>query len=86
MMDSIDHETKITRFDMIRPNSDADVAKKVCLSLFDWANYLLEPPDVEEKNKSEVNSDNDQKGPMLTYKITADEIKWKKTLKVHHLE
>ena len=79
MMDSIDHETKITRFDMIRPNSDADIAKKVCLSLFDWANYLLEPPDVEEKNKSEVNSDNDQKGPMLTYKITADEIKWKKT-------
>jgi hypothetical protein len=50
MMDSIDHETKITRFDMIRPNSDADVAKKVCPSLFDWANYLLEPPDVEEKN------------------------------------
>lgn len=28
MMDSIDHETKITRFDMIRPNSDADIAKK----------------------------------------------------------
>ena len=47
MMDSIDHETKITRFDMIRPNSDADVAKNVCLSLFDWANYLLEQPNVE---------------------------------------
>ncbi len=52
MMDSIDHDTKITRFDMIRPNSDADVAKKVCLSLFDWANYLLEPPDVEKKKKA----------------------------------
>ena len=62
MMDSIDHETKITRLDMIRPNSDADVAKKVCTSLFDWANYLLELPDVEGKNESKVNSDNDQKG------------------------
>ena len=64
---------------MIRPNSDADVCKEACPSLLEWANYLLDPcADIESKDDSKVNSDNNQKGPMLSYKITDDEIKWKK--------
>ncbi len=70
---------KITSFEIIRPNSDADVCKEACPSLLEWANYLLEPyADIESKDDSKVNSDINQKGPMLSYKITDDEIKWKK--------
>jgi hypothetical protein len=79
LIDSIEVETEITSFEMIRPNSDADVCKEACPSLLEWANYLLEPyADIESKDDSKVNSDNKQKGPMLSYKITDDEIKWKK--------
>ena len=79
LIDSIEVETKITSFEMICPNSDADVCKEACPSLLEWANYLLEPyADIESKDDSEVNSDNNQKGPMLSYIITDDEIKWKK--------
>jgi hypothetical protein len=50
---------------MIRPNSDADVCKEACPSLLVWANYLLEPyADIESKDDSKVNSDNNQKGPI----------------------
>ena len=63
---------------MICPNSDADLVKKVCPSLLEWAYYLLEPyADIESKDKSKLKSDNDQRGPMLSYKITDDAIKWK---------
>ncbi len=79
LINSIELETKITSFEMIRPNSDADVCKEACPSLLEWANYLLEPyADLESKENREVNSDNNQKEPMLSYKITDDEIKWKK--------
>ncbi len=79
LINSIEVETKITSFEMIRPNSDADVCKEAYPSLLELANYLLEPcVDIESKDDSKVNSDNDQKGPMLSYKITDDEIKWKK--------
>jgi hypothetical protein len=72
-------KTKITSFEMIHPNSDADVCKEACPSLLEWENYLLEPyADIESKEDSKVNSDIDQKGPMLSYKITDDEIRWKK--------
>ncbi len=64
---------------MIRSNSDADVCKEACPSLLKWVNYLLEPyADIESKDDSKVNSDNNQKGPMLSYKIIDNEIKWKK--------
>jgi hypothetical protein len=63
---------------MICPNSDADVVKEVCPSLPEWANYLLEPyADIESKDDSKQNSDNNQRGPMLSYKITDDIIKWR---------
>ncbi len=63
---------------MICPNSDADVVKEVCTSLLEWANYLLEPnADIESKDDSKQNSDNDQRGPMLSYKIMDDIIKWR---------
>ncbi len=79
LIDSIEVETKITSFEMICPSSDADVCIEACPSLLEWANYLLEPyADIESKDDSEVNSDNNQKGPILTYKISDDEIKWKK--------
>jgi hypothetical protein len=69
LIDSIEVETKITSFEMIPPNFDADVCKEACPSLLEWANYLLEPyADIESKNDSKVNSDNNQKGPMLSYK------------------
>ena len=63
---------------MICPNSDADVVKEVCTSLLEWANYLLEPnADIESKDDSKQNSDNDQRGPMLSYKIMDDITKWR---------
>jgi hypothetical protein len=76
LINSIEVETKITSFEMICPNFDADVCKEACPSLLEWANYLLEPyADIESKDDSKVNNDNDQKEPMLSYKITDDEIK-----------
>jgi hypothetical protein len=79
LIDGIGVKIKITSFEMVRPNFDADVCKEACPSLLEWANYLLEQyADVESKDDSKVNIDLDQKGPMLSYKITDDEIKWKK--------
>jgi hypothetical protein len=70
MINSIAVETKITSFDMIRPNSDADVAKEACPSLLEWANYLLEPyADIDNNDDSKLNNDNNLKGPMQSYKI-----------------
>ena len=40
MIDSFGKETNITSFDIIQPNSDADVSQQACLSLLEWANYL----------------------------------------------
>jgi hypothetical protein len=78
LINEIGVETKIRGFDMIRPNSDADLVKKVCPSLLEWANYLLEPyADIESKDNSKLKSDNDQRGPMLSYKTTDDVLKWK---------
>jgi hypothetical protein len=50
----------------------------VCPSLLEWANYLLEPyEDIENKDKSAIKSDNYQSGPMQSYNITDDSMKWK---------
>jgi hypothetical protein len=63
---------------MICPNSDADVVKEVCTSLLEWANNLFEPyADIESKDDSKQNSDNNQRGSMLSYNITDDIIKWR---------
>jgi hypothetical protein len=54
MIDGLGDETKITSFDMFRPNHDDDLVKIVCPSLLEWENYLLEPyEDIENKDKSE---------------------------------
>jgi hypothetical protein len=61
MIDGLGDETKITSFDMFCPNHDDDLVKKVCPSLLEWANYLLEPyEDIENKDKSKLKSDNYQ--------------------------
>ncbi len=79
MIDSIEMEVNIASFDMIRPNSDADISKEACLSLLEWANYLLEPyADIDNNDDSKLNKVNNLKGPMMSYKITDDEINWKK--------
>ena len=65
---------------MIHPNTDAGVSKDACLSLFEWAHYLLEPHAGIEKNNDSLDSDNDLKGPMISYEITDDEINWKKEI------
>ena len=79
MIDSNGKETNITSFDMIRHNSDTDVAGEACLSLLEWANYLLEPnAGIDKNDDSQLDNDNDLKRPMLSYKITDDEINWKK--------
>ena len=79
MINSIEKEVHITSFDMIRPNSDADISKEACLSLLEWANYLLEPyADIDNNDDSKLDNVNDLKRPMLSYKITDDEINWKK--------
>ena len=79
MIDSFGEKTNITNFDMIRSNSDADVSQQACLSLLEWANYLLEPyAGIDNNDDSKLHNDNDQKGPMMSYKITDDEINWKK--------
>ncbi len=60
---------------MFCPNPDDDLVKKVCPSLLEWANYLLEPyEDTENKDKSKLKSDNYQSGPMQSYNITDDAI------------
>ncbi len=65
MIDRLGDETNITSFDMFRPNRDDDLVKKVCPSLLEWANYLLEPyEDIENKDKSKLKSDNYQSRPM----------------------
>jgi hypothetical protein len=71
MIDSMGKETNITSFDMIHHNSDPYVAEHTCISLLEWAKYLLEP-------NAELDNDNDLKMPMTSYKITDDEIDWKK--------
>ncbi len=78
MIDGLGEETKITSFDMFCSNRDDDLVKKVCPSLFEWENYLLEPyEDIENKDKSELKNDNYQSGPMQSYNITDVAIKWK---------
>jgi hypothetical protein len=63
---------------MHHTNHDDDLVKKVCPSLLEWANYLLEPyEDIENKDKSKLKSDNYQSGSMQSYNITDDAIKWK---------
>jgi hypothetical protein len=85
MIDSIGNETKIKSFDMIRPNSDADVSQEACLSLLEWANYLLEPnAGIDKNDDSKLDNDNDLKRPMMSYKITDDEINWKKNRHQHN--
>jgi len=71
MIDSTGKETNITSFNMIHHNTDTDVAQHACLSLLEWAKYLLEP-------NEELDNDNDLNMPMTSYKITDDEIDWKK--------
>ena len=79
MINSNGKETNITSFDMIRHNSDTDVAGEACLSLLEWANYLLEPnAGIDKNDDSKLNNDNNLKRPMMSYKITDDEINWKK--------
>ena len=82
MIDSIEMKVHITSFDMIRQNSDADISKEACLSLLEWANYLLEPDaDIDNNDDSKLNNVNNLKRPMMSYKITDDEINWKKKQK-----
>ncbi len=79
MIDSIGTKVNITSFDMIRPNSDADISKEACLSLLEWANYLLKPyADIDNNDDSNLDNVNNLKGPMMSYKITDDGINWKK--------
>jgi hypothetical protein len=64
---------------MIRHNSDTDVSGEACLSLLEWANYLLEPNAGIDKNyDSKLDNDNDLKRPMMPYKKIDNEINWKK--------
>jgi hypothetical protein len=64
---------------MIHPNADADVSQDACLSLLEWANYLLEPhAGIDKNDDSKLDNDKDLKRPMMSYKITDDEINWKK--------
>jgi hypothetical protein len=40
---------------MIRPNTDADVAKQVCPSLLQWEDYVMNPHDnVDTKNDNKL--------------------------------
>jgi len=79
MIDGVGRETQIKSFDVIRPNADADVSKDACLSLLEWANYLLEPhAGIDKNDDSKLDDDKDLKRPMMSYKITDDEINWKK--------
>ena len=79
MIDSNGTKTHIKSFDMIHPNADADVSKDACLSILEWADYLLEPhAGIDKNDDSKHDSDKDLKRPMMSYKITDDEINWKK--------
>ena len=79
MIDGIGRETQIKSFDMIHPIADADVSQDACLSLLEWANYLLEPhAGIDKNDDSKLDSDKDLKRPMMSYKITDDEINRKK--------
>ncbi len=79
MIDGYGTETHIKSFDMIHPNANAGVSKDACLSLLAWADYFLEPhAGIDKNDDSKLDSDNDLKRPMMSYKITDDEINWKK--------
>jgi hypothetical protein len=67
LVDAIGIETKISEFNMIRPNTDADVAKQVCPSLLQWADYVLKPhDDIDTKDDNKLNIDKGQMGPMMS--------------------
>jgi hypothetical protein len=79
MIDVVGQETNIESFDMIRPTAAADVSQHACLSLLEWAYYLLEPHEGVDKNDDRIlNNDKNLKRPMISYGITDDEINWKK--------
>ena len=79
MIDGDGQETNIKTFDMIRPTAAADVSQHACLSLLEWAYYLLEPHIGIDKNDDRIlNNDKNLKRPMISYEITDDEINWKK--------
>jgi hypothetical protein len=79
MIDVVGQETNIKSFDMIRPTAAADVSQHACLSLLEWAYYLLEPHEGVDKNDDRIlNNDKNLKRPMISYGITDDEINWKK--------
>ena len=79
MIDGVGQETNIKSFDMIRPTAAADVSQHACLSLLEWAYYLLEPHEGVDKNDDRIlNNDKNLKRPMISYRITDDEINWKK--------
>ena len=79
MIDGVGRETNIKSFDMIRPTAAADVSQHACLSLLEWAYYLLEPHEGVDKNDDRIlNNDKNLKRPMISYEITDDEINWKK--------
>jgi hypothetical protein len=64
---------------MIRPTAAGDVSQHACLSLLEWAYYLLEPhAGIDKNDDSKLDNDKDLKRPMISYKITDDEINWKK--------
>jgi hypothetical protein len=43
---------------MINPNADADVSQDACLSLLEWADYLLEPhAGIDKNDDSKLDSD-----------------------------
>ena len=85
MINDVGRETQIKSFDMIRPNADADVSKDACLSLLEWANYLLEPhAGIDKNDDSKLDDDKHLKRPMMSYKITDDEINWKKKQTTTH--
>jgi hypothetical protein len=79
MIDGVGREINIKSFDMIRPTAAADVSQHACLSLLEWANYLLEPhAGIDKNDDSKLDNDKDLKRPMISYEITDDEINWKK--------
>jgi len=43
---------------MINPNADADVSQDACLSLLEWADYLLKPhAGIDKNDDSKLDSD-----------------------------
>jgi hypothetical protein len=49
MIDISGNDTQIKSFDMIRPNADSEVSQHACLSLFEWAHYILEPSENQKR-------------------------------------